>query len=203
MSVDISGVDKFGNVVKLTERYNLKTGELIESLDGVSSAQQKAGTSADTFANKQKKAVSDLTNQINQINRAAIDPNASRPIKDSSHLGELSDKYDDITDAIKDMGNASSETFVDEQNHVKKLISNFKSLVSEFKNAENVSSKMKGTDFKSGLGIAKNDLEKFKSDAKDYPQLVNTIEDLDEAIAKVGDSSSLNKFTIMLAMTPP
>lgn len=198
LSVDISGVDKFGNVVKLTERYNLKTGELIESLDGVSSAQQKAGTSANTFANKQKKAVSDLTNQINQINRAAIDPNASRPIKDSSHLGELSGKYNEITNAIKNMGNASSEIFVDEQNHVKKLISEFKSLVSEFKNAENVSSKMKGTDFKSGLGIAKNDLEKFKSDAKDYPQLVNTIKDLDEAIAKVGDSSSLNKFTDQL-----
>ena len=92
------------------------------------------------------------------------------------------------------MGNASSDTFITEQNNVKTLISNYKSLVSEFRNAENVSTKMKGTDFASGLSIARNDLEKFKADAKDFPQIIQTINDLDTAISKVGDASSLNKF---------
>ena len=104
-------------------------------------------------------------------------------------------KYNDIIAAIQRMGAASSDTFIDEQNNVKKLISEYKSLVSEFKNAENVSSKMKGTDFASGLDIAKNDLEKFKAQAKDFPQITATVEDLDRAIEGVGDASSLNKFT--------
>lgn len=158
----------------------------------------KTKTQTDAFVKQQKQAVSNLTNQINQLNRAANDQNASRPIKDSAHLDTLSSKYNDIISAIQRMGNASSDTFADERNNVKTLISDYKSLVSEYRNAENVSSKMKGTDFDSGLDIAKNDLEKFKSQAKDFPQITQTIENLDKAIEGVGDASSLNKFNDQL-----
>ena len=198
LSVDISGTDQFGQAIKLTEQYDITTGKLIRSLDAVSSAQQKAGASTNAFAQQQSRAVSNLTNQINQLNRAATDQNASRPITDSSHLDSLSVAYDEIVAAIQKMGTASSNTFVEEQNHVKELISNYKSLVSEYKNAENVSTKMKGTDFASGLSIAKNDLEKLKADAKDFPQLVQTINTLDNAITNVGDTSSLNAFNDQL-----
>ena len=57
---------------------------------------------------------------------------------------------------------------------------------------------MKGTDLSSGLSIAKNDLEKFKSDAKDFPQITQTIKDLDSAISNVGDTASLNTFNDQL-----
>ena len=198
LSVDISGTDKLGQAIKLTEQYNMATGDLIRSMDSVSTAQQKAGSSTNTFAKQQSQAVANLTNQINQLNRAANDQNASRPITDSSHLNSLSTTYNDIISAIQRMGNASSDTFVAEQNNVRALISNYKSLVSEFRNAENVSTKMKGTDFASGLSIARNDLEKFKADAKDFPQIIQTINNLDTAIANVGDASSLNQFNDQL-----
>lgn len=194
LSVDISGTDKLGQAIKLTEQYNMATGDLIRSMDSVSTAQQKAGSSTNTFAKQQSQAVTNLTNQINQLNRAANDQNKARPITDSTHLDRLSTAYNEIISAIQRMGNASSDTFVSEQNNVKTLISNYKSLVSEFRNAENVSTKMKGTDFASGLAIAKNDLEKFKADAKDFPQIIQTINNLDTAISNVGDASSLNKF---------
>ncbi len=158
----------------------------------------KTKTQTDAFVKQQKQAVANLTNQINQLNRAANDQNAARPIKDSSHLDVLSSKYNEVISAIQRLKNASSDTFVDEQNNVKLLISDFKSLVSEYKNAENVSNKMKGTDFASGLEIAKNDLEKFKADAKDFPQIAKTISSLNDEIGKVGDASSLNKFNDQL-----
>lgn len=198
LDVDISGVDEYGNAIKLTQQYDMATADLIKSIEKVSTVQQKAGASTDTFAKKQKTAVSNLTNQINQVNRAAIDQNANRPIKEVGHLDTLANKYDEITLAIQRMENASSDTFVDEQNNVRRLISEFKSLVKEYKNAENVSTKMKGTDFASGLDIAKNDLEKFKAQAKDFPQITQTIENLDRAIEGVGDSASLNKFNDQL-----
>lgn len=198
LSVDISGTDRLGQAIKLTEQYNMATGDLIRSMDSVSTAQQKAGSSTNTFAKQQSQTVANLTNQINQLNRAANDQNASRPITDSSHLNSLSTAYNDIISAIQRMGNASSDTFVTEQNNVRALISNYKSLVSEFRNAENVSTKMKGTDFASGLSIARNDLEKFKADAKDFPQIIQTINNLDTAIANVGDASSLNQFNDQL-----
>lgn len=158
----------------------------------------QTSTQTDRFVKQQKQAVSNLTNQINQLNRAANDQNAARPIKDSDHLNAISSKYNEIISAIQKMADASSATFVDEQNNVKKLISEYKSLVSEYKNAENVSTKMKGTDFESGLKIAENDLKKFKAQAKDYPQITKTINALDEAIKTVGDASSLNKFNDQL-----
>ena len=198
LSVDISGLDELGNAITLTRQYDMATGDLVKAVERVSTVQQKAGASAEKFAKQQKQAVSNLTNQINQINRAAIDQNASRPIKDTAHLDALESKYNEITSAIQRMENASSDTFVDEQNNVRKLITEFKSLVSEYRNAENVASKMKGTDFGSGLKIAKNNLEKFKAEAKGFPQIVNTIKDLDKAIEGIGDASSLNKFNDQL-----
>ena len=198
LDVDISGVDEYGNAIKLTQQYDMATADLIKSIEKVSTVQQKAGKSTDTFAKQQKTAVSNLTNQINQVNRAAVDQNANRPIKEAGHLDTLANKYDEITLAIQRMENASSDTFVDEQNNVRRLVSEFKSLVKEYKNAENVSTKMKGTDFASGLDIAKNDLEKFKAQAKDFPQITRTIENLDRAIEGIGDSASLNKFNDQL-----
>ena len=158
----------------------------------------KTKAQTDAFVKQQKKSVADLTNTINQLNRAATDKNAARPIKLSSHLTSLANKYDEITAAIQRMESASSDTFVDEQNNVRRLISEFKSLVSEYRNADNVSTKMKGTDLTSGVNIALNDFKKFKSDAKDYPQLVGTINKLRNALNEVGDASSLNKFNDQL-----
>lgn len=159
----------------------------------------KTAAQTSKFIKQQKQDAANLTNQINQISRAAYDQNASRPIKESSHLDTLKTKQEEIISSIERMKNASdSNTFQEEKINVKNLISEYKSLVSEYKNAENVSTKMKGTDYKSGLEIAKNDLEKFKANAKDYPQIIDTINNLDKAIANVGDTSSLNEFNDQL-----
>ena len=192
--ITVNGIDNIGRAITEIRHLDSATDEI--SLVDRKISQSLVET--DKFVKQQKQSVSNLTNQINQLNRAANDQNASRPIKDSAHLDVLSSKYDEVISAIQRMKNASSDTFVDEQNNVKRLISEYKSLVSEFKNAENVSTKMKGTDFASGLDIAKNDLEKFKAEAKDFPQITRTIEDLDRAIEGVGDASSLNKFNDQL-----
>lgn len=184
-SIDLDGnTDSIEGWVEVSSRYS-------KSLDDTT-----AKTNA--FVKQQKQAVSNLTNQINQLNRAANDQNAPRAIKDSGHLETLASKYNEITVAIQKMENASSDTFVDEQNNVRRLISEYKSLVSEYKNAENVSSKMKGTDFASGLKIAQNNLARFKAQVKDFPQMAQTVKSLDKAIEGVGDSASLNKFTDQL-----
>ena len=198
LSVDISGLDEMGNAIKLTQQYDIATGDLIKTIDRVSTVQQKAGASTNNFAKQQKQAVSNLANQAKQLHSSAIDQNASKPIKETAHLDALESKYKEIGNAIEAMGNASSEAFAEEQIKVKNLISDYKIMKAEFKNAENVSSSLKGTDFASGLEIAKNNLEKFKAQARDFPQITSTIEELDKAIANVGDKSSLDSFTDQL-----
>lgn len=152
----------------------------------------------DRFIKQQKRAVADLTNQINQVNRSAIDPNANRPIKDSAHLDSLKAKYNEIILAIEAMGNASSDTFEDERNKVKALIGEYKSLKSEYKNAENVSLDFDGDDYSTGLEKARNKLAAFKREAAEFPQMAQTIKELDDAFENVGDTSSLRTFANQL-----
>lgn len=192
--ITVNGIDDIGRAITEIRRFDSATDEI--SLVGRKISQPLI--ESDKFIKQQKKSVADLTNQINQLNRSAIDQNANRPIKDSTHLDILEGKYNEITSAIQKMGNASSNTFDEEVNNVRTLISEYKSLTKEFKNAENVSTKMKGTDFGSGLDIAKNDLEKFKAEAKDFPQITATVKELDKAIEGVGDAASLNKFNDQL-----
>ena len=146
-----------------------------------------------SLANKQKQTIANLTNQINQMNRSASDPNASQPIKDKEHVDALSKSYQEIISELNRMKSLEGDTFVDAQIHVKELISNFKSMVSEFKKAETVSIKMRGSDFSSALQTTKNNLEKLKADAKEFPQMVDTIQELDNQLSTVGDKSSLNE----------
>lgn len=194
LSVNIAGIDQYGQAIKLTQQYNTSTGELINTINNVSTVQQKAGVNVDNFAKKQSQAVNNLTNQINQLNRAANDPNASRPITDTSHLSSLSNAYNDIISGIERMKNASSDSFTEEQNNVKTLISNYKSLVSEFRNAENIATQMKSTDISSGIAQAQERLGKLKANSAGFEQMSQTLRELDVAIENVGDKSSLDKF---------
>lgn len=198
LNVDISGIDKFGNAITLTKQYDAATTELIKNVDKVSTVQQKAGAATNKFVQQQKQAVANLTNTIKQLHSASIDQSASRPIKDQSHLNALKSKYHEIEIAIEEMGRATNETFTDAQIKVKELISEYKIMKAEFRNAENVSSKLKGTDLKSGIDIARNSLEKFKAEAKGFPQITQTIKNLDKAIEGVGDKSSLDAFNDQL-----
>jgi len=196
VKLDIDGVQKTADglerIVKVTR--TLEGATVDTDITKVKTSLEES----DRFIKQRKKAVADLSNQIKQVNRSAIDPNAERSIKDKSHLASLETEYNKITAAIQRMQTASSGTFDDEQINVKNLISDFKSLVREYKNAENIALKNKGVDIDSGLAIAKNNLDKLKSDAKGYSQIAETIEKLDEAITGVGDKSSLDKFNNQL-----
>ena len=198
LSVGISGIDKMGQAIKLTEQYDKASGDLIKSIDAVSTAQQKASAATDNFAKKQKETVANMQNTVKQITSSAYDKNSSRPITSDDSLKKLDTQLAYVENAMYDLKHATAETFDDAKIKVQSEISNLKILTKELRNSDNVSTKMKGTDLSSGLSIAKNDLEKFKSDAKDFPQITQTIKDLDSAISNVGDTASLNAFNDQL-----
>lgn len=52
LTVDISGVDKLGQAIKLTEKYDIATGNLIKSTDSVSTSAKKAGTAIQDTGHK-------------------------------------------------------------------------------------------------------------------------------------------------------
>jgi TP901 family phage tail tape measure protein len=191
----VMGTDKTGrNNVTLTKGTDVDNNP-VEFVK----VSQKIGET-ERFLKQQKKAAADLTNQINQMNRAATDSNARKPIQDTAHLDSLKAKYNEIILAIEAMGNASSDTFEDERIKVKALISEYKSLKSEYKNAENVSTKYDGNSYSTGLEEARQDLIAFKREASNFPQIAQTVKELDDAFEKVGDAGSLQDFTRQLGV---
>lgn len=166
-------------------------GQYSKSLDA-------ATAKTDTFVKKQNKMVASLQNTINQITSRAFDQNSSKPITSDNSLAKLNIQAAYVENAMYDLRNATAVTFDDAVIKVRNEISELKILESELRKADNVSTKMKGVDIASGLSIARNDLEKFKADAKDFPQIAKTILELDTAISKVGDASSLNAFNDQL-----
>lgn len=166
-------------------------GQYSKSLDTVTAK-------TDNFAKKQKETIANIQNTIKQIESGAYDKNSSRPITSDDSLNKLDTQLAYVENAMYDLKHATAETFDDARIRVQNEISDLKILTRELRNTDNVSNKMKGTDLSSGLSIAKNDLEKFKSDAKDFPQITKTIKDLDSAISNAGDTASLNAFNDQL-----
>lgn len=170
----------------------------VEVAGQYSKAIDAASVKTDNFVKKQKETVANMQNTLNQISSRAFDKNSSRPITSDSSLEQLNTQVAHVESAMNDLRNATSGTFDDAKIKVQEEISALKILEKQLKNADNVSTKTKGTDITYGLSIAKNDLEKFKADAKDFPQMIKIMEDLDTAISKVGDASSLNAFNDQL-----
>lgn len=146
LSVNISGTDKFGQAIKLTEQYNIVTGDLIKTIDRVATTQQKAGTSTDTFIEKQKKAVSQAQIALNSAQSGYQDKNASKPIKSNEHITALEQQYSVVKTAINNLGGASKSTFTDMQNEVDKQIAKLQDMVSVFRNTETVATSLRPKD---------------------------------------------------------
>lgn len=146
LSVNISGTDKFGQAIKLTEQYNIVTGDLIKTIDRVATTQQKAGTSTDTFIEKQKKTVSQAQIALNSAQSGYQDKNASKPIKSNEHITALEQQYSVVKTAINNLGGASKSTFTDMQNEVDKQIAKLQDMVSVFRNTETVATSLRPKD---------------------------------------------------------
>lgn len=136
LSVEIGGIDKFGQAVKLTQQWNTDTMQLIKTIDAVSTANQKAGKSASDFINKQKQTVANLRNTLNQISSNALSSNAPKPIKSSANQTAIRTQINEVERAINSLANASSTTFTDARIKVDAEISSLKVLITELQRAE-------------------------------------------------------------------
>lgn len=194
LSVDVSGVDKMGQAVKIVDQYNLATGEYLKTVQSVSTAHEKAGNSVEEFANKQKKVIASLQNDYNKVLASSLDTNASRPITSDSSFKALEQQIDKVEIAMSELKNSTATTFDDAKIKVQDEISALKILEKQLRNADNVSTKLRGNSVDTGFGIAINDLEKLKADSKEYSKMSGTIQNLERTLENVSDSASLNKF---------
>ena len=144
LSVDISGIDQFGQAIKLTQQYNYSTGELIKTIDSVSSAHQKAGTATDSFLDKQKKAVASAKNVLSSLESQLKDPNINKSLAGTDfNLNGLNSQITKVKTAIHDLKQANKDTFTQAKLDVDKETSSLRNLISALKNAEYVATSLR------------------------------------------------------------
>lgn len=170
----------------------------VESASTYKATLESTTKSTNNFVNQQKKAVTDLTNQVNQIYKSAIDPNASKPIKNSGNLSNLENQYNDIITAIGKMGSASETTFTDERNSVNTLISDLKIVVREYKNAETAATSMRSKDVGTVKAIKTNELDEFIAKIQNskvpMKEMKSEIASLKTSLSNITDTDSLTAY---------
>ena len=172
----------------------------LKDIDGKTgqSFQYTGGSINDNGVIKQMNAISakadSLQTKLDKLKANYSDVNASRPIKDSGNISALSQQYDKVTQAIENVRSADNATFSSMVSNAQREITTLESMVSQFRNAENVATQMKSVDISSGIAQAQERLAKLKANSSGFEQMTNTIRNLDIAIEGVGDKSSLDKF---------
>lgn len=170
----------------------------VESASTYKATLESTSKSTNNFVAQQKKAVTDLTNQVNQIYKSAIDQNASKPIKDSTNLSNLENKYNDIITAIGKMGNASEAAFTDERNSVNTLISDLKIVVKEYKNAETAATSMRSKDVGTIKSVKTNELDEFIAKIQNskvpIKEMRSEIANLKTSLSSIHDTDTLTAY---------
>lgn len=205
LSVDIAGTDKLGNAVKLTQRYNLETNELVRTIDTLSSATQKSSSQLDNLMAQQIKRRADLKNQVEQIYKSAIDPNASRSITNGQNLDNLKAKYDEIKLAIDGMDGKSKTAFAQQEADVSKLISDLKIVINQYKQVENVSTTLKPDKLASAISKAESQFQVLNTNIQNAgvssDKLTQNIQTISSVLGKTQNGGVINKAEIEQVFT--
>ncbi|RHP47068.1 phage tail tape measure protein [Clostridium sp. AF32-12BH] len=167
----------------------------VEVASQYSKSMNTVNKQTDNFINKQKTAVSRFENVSASIQKGYLDKNGSKPIKDLGNIAELNNQYGEVQTAIENLKNANQSTFTDMYNEVSRQVSILKDMVKEYRNAENVASSLKGTDFVSGKKIAGENYKKYKAVAERYDGTEVTRSSLETAWNNITDKASLDAFT--------
>ena len=144
------------------------------------------------------KKANDLQIELDKIKSEYTDKGSAKPIKNLDYINVLDEQYEKVEKAILDVKNADDSTFESMVSNAKREKVALESMIKVYRNADNVSNSLKGTDFTSGVKIRIEELGKLKAQASDYPQMARTIEELDRAIEGIGDKPSLDSFTDQL-----
>lgn len=104
---------------------------------------EEASKAATNFENTQKKTANRLSNQTKQIYKSAIDPNASKTIKEQTHLDDLENRYKDINTEIGKLSGLTGSAFVDQENHINDLITDLKIVKKSYQDAESTATSLR------------------------------------------------------------
>ncbi|MCM1115905.1 MAG: phage tail tape measure protein [Clostridium sp.] len=201
LSVDISGTDELGQIIKLTEQYDISTGDLIKNIEAVSSAQQRAGAATDTFIDKQKKAVASAKNALSTIESKLNDTHSTKSLANTDFDSNgLNAQLDKVRTAISNLDSASRDTFTQAQIDVETETTALNNLITALKNAEYAATSLRTKDVETIKIDEGNKLDAFvqKMEQSGHytDELKQKVSDLRTTLSNVfkGDQNGLTNF---------
>lgn len=199
LSVGIAGTDQMGQAIKLTEQYDKANGELLKSIDSVTTAQKKADDATDSFITKRKKAVASAKNNLSSIESKLNDPNINKSLAGTDfNTNGLTQQLDKVRNAISILNNASRDTFTQAQIDVDTEITSLNNLISTLKNAKYAATSLrtKGLETTKEVYSSKLDvlITKMKSSGTYTAGFENGTNNLKNILSNATDSSGLTAF---------
>jgi len=163
LSVNIAGIDQYGQAIKLTQQYNIATGKLVNAIDAVSTAQQGIGNNTNSIK-KAENVFADYTAKMEQFKST-----------NSNILSGLSDPLSDFENKLSGLKNGSAS--------IDDVVNSYKNLNSEAsKITSNLSAQFNKVD-SAVRNIAKGD-ETIASLRADFKGLSNAPKEVNSELSK-------------------
>lgn len=111
LSVNIAGIDQYGQAIKLTQKYNIATGELVNTIDAVSTVRQGIANNTNSIK-KAENIFADYTAKIEQFkstNSNILSGLSSSLLDFENKLSELKTGSASIDDVINSYKNLNAE----------------------------------------------------------------------------------------------
>ena len=138
VNISVKGVDKLQNIVNLTRQLNA---------DG--SMQNFGTTITQNFAQieqqtrRNEAAISKYLSKLDTLRTKSTDQNATKPIRDETHLTTLESEFERVRSVIQSLNGASSQTFVAMKANVESEINSLGNLITSYQNAEYAASQLR------------------------------------------------------------
>lgn len=167
-----------------------------ESVGSYTKSVQEASKVTTNFENTQKKTANRLSNQTKQIYQSAIDPNASKAIKEQSHLDDLQNRYNTINTEIGKLSGLTGSDFVDQQNHINDLITDLKIYKKAYQDAESTATALRSKPINVVQDEVSQKIKGLEADIKkagvSSQELTDYVDQMNTALSSPLDASGIN-----------
>ncbi len=199
LSVNIDGIDQYGQADKLTQQYDIATGELINNIDNISTVQKKAGSTTEAFIDKQKKAVASAQNTLSTIETRLNDSNITKSLANTDfNSNGLNTQLERVRTSISALENASRDTFTQAKIDVDKEITSLNNLITTLKNAEYAATSLRTKDINTVKIDESNNLntfvQKMEQSGHYTNELKQKVENLKTQLDSVFDANTLTSY---------
>lgn len=139
LSLNIRGVDSFGNVVNVIRQYD-KEANLVTTTN------TKITQSFDANAKQiqiNEAAITKYLTKLDEMQLKAINPNETKFISNIDSLDTLSTKYNHVRDTIESLRTADSQSAITIRANIESEINSFDGLIKTLRNAEYAASQLR------------------------------------------------------------